>query len=186
MTHPRILSLPRRLAALLLCLLLVWGTALPARADTGDLDRIDSYTIEVTPQEDGTLHMKADILWTVLDSESEGPLEWVEIGLPNGAATDPAALMYLALADSRGKISPGNDVVHEEFLTGRLALYRECMARPQVMGRDLLEAGLTPGSDFSHFLAYARKLHLAGVEKDSALKQTLSYAKKARKRRMAL
>lgn len=101
-------------------------------------------------------------------------------------ATDPAALMYLALADSRGKISPGNDVVHEEFLTGRLALYRECMARPQVMGRDLLEAGLTPGSDFSHFLAYARKLHLAGVEKDSALKQTLSYAKKARKRRMAL
>lgn len=96
--------------------------------------------------------------------------------------SEPAALMYLALADSRGKIAPGENVVHEEFLRRRLADYQACMARPRVMGRDLLEAGLTPGSDFADLLAYARKLHLAGIEKESALKQTLSYARKKRKK----
>jgi hypothetical protein len=33
------------------------------------------------------------------------------------------------------------------------------------------------GKSFSDYLAYAHKLHLAGVEKDSALKQTLAYAR---------
>ncbi len=95
---------------------------------------------------------------------------------------EPAALMYLALADSRGKIAPGENVVHEEFLRRRLAEYEACMARPRVMGRDLLEAGLAPGSDFAELLAYARKLHLAGIEKENALKQTLSYARKRRRK----
>ena len=95
---------------------------------------------------------------------------------------EPAALMYLALADSRGKIAPGENVVHEEFLRRRLAEYQACMARPRVMGRDLLEAGLAPGSDFADFLTHARKLHLAGIEKENALKQTLAYARKKRKK----
>lgn len=95
--------------------------------------------------------------------------------------SDPETLMYLALADSRGKIAPGNDVVHEQFLRHRLEEYRACMARPRVMGRDLLEAGLAPGNNFAHLLAHARKLHLAGVDKESALKQTLAYARKRRK-----
>jgi tRNA nucleotidyltransferase (CCA-adding enzyme) len=46
------------------------------------------------------------------------------------------------------------------------------------MGRDLIEAGLKPGAEFTELLAYAHKLRLAGVEKDSALKQTLGYARK--------
>lgn len=96
--------------------------------------------------------------------------------------SEPAALMYLALADSRGKIASGEQVVHEDFLRRRLAEYEACMARPRVMGRDLLEAGLAPGSDFTDFLTHARKLHLAGVERESALKQTLAYARKQRKK----
>lgn len=96
--------------------------------------------------------------------------------------SDPEALMYLALADSRGKIAPGDNVVHEEFLRRRLEEYRACMARPRVMGRDLLEAGLVPGHDFADLLSHARKLHLAGVDKDCALKQTLAYARKKRKK----
>ena len=95
---------------------------------------------------------------------------------------EPAALMYLALADSRGKIAPGENVVHEDFLRRRLAAYQDCMARPRVMGRDLLGAGLAPDSDYTEFLAYARKLHLAGIDRESALKQTLAYARKKRKK----
>ena len=84
--------LPHRALALCaaLCLAaalaLVPGLALPARADSGDLDQITRYELTVTPQEDGTLVMTAELDWLVLDSDSEGPLEWVQIGLPNSAA----------------------------------------------------------------------------------------------------
>ena len=55
--------------------------------------------------------------------------------------------------------------------------YKEYMSRPQVSGRDLIDSGLMPDKSFSDYLAYAHKLHLAGIEKESALKQTLAYAR---------
>ena len=48
-----------------------------------DLDRINKYYITVDPRKDGSLDMKYQIEWEVLDSTSEGPLEWVKIGIPN-------------------------------------------------------------------------------------------------------
>lgn len=47
------------------------------------LDRILEYQITVNPRDDGTLDMRYYIEWHVLDSTSEGPLEWVKIGVPN-------------------------------------------------------------------------------------------------------
>ena len=67
------------------------------------------------------------------------------------------------------------------FLLERLSAYEETMSKPYVMGRDLIEAGLDPGEDFGEILEHAHKLRLAGIEKDSALKQTLSFARKLRK-----
>ena len=52
------------------------------------------------------------------------------------------------------------------------------MSRPFVTGKDLIDAGITPNEKFSDYLAYAHKLRLAGVEKESALKQILAYARK--------
>ena len=52
------------------------------------------------------------------------------------------------------------------------------MSRPYVMGKDLIAAGMKPSPHFSEILAYAHKLRLAGVDKESALKQTLAYARK--------
>lgn len=95
-------------------------------------------------------------------------------------AIDPEALVCIALADDRGRISTKPSRNSEAFLRERLALYRELMARPYVMGRDLIEAGLTPGADFTEILEYAHKLRLAGVDKESALKQTLGHARKLR------
>ena len=93
-------------------------------------------------------------------------------------SVDPEGLICLALADDRGRITqvPAHD--HEAFLYARLAIFRDVMSRPYVMGRDLIEAGLTPGKDFAEILAYAHKLRLAGIPKDSALKQALAYARK--------
>ncbi|MBR4077000.1 MAG: HD domain-containing protein [Oscillospiraceae bacterium] len=93
----------------------------------------------------------------------------------------PRDLICLALADDRGRISLKPAPSTEVFLMERVAVYEEYLARPYVMGKDLIAAGLTPGKDFSDILAYAHKLRLAGVPKDSALKQTLSYARKIRK-----
>ena len=91
---------------------------------------------------------------------------------------DPEALICIAEADNRGKISDHPYADHGQFLRQRLAVYREYMARPCVMGRDLIEAGLQPDGRFSDLLALAHKLHLAGVSKEQALKQVLAEAKK--------
>ena len=95
-------------------------------------------------------------------------------------AIDPEALLLIALADERGRVKSYESEPPEAFLYERLGIYRETMARPAVMGRDLIEAGLAPGGDFAEILAYAHKLHLSGAEKESALKQTLAYARKLR------
>lgn len=91
---------------------------------------------------------------------------------------DPEGLICMALADDRGKRTELPQDSHEDFLYQRLAIYREYMARPYVMGRDLIEAGLRPSESFTQILAYAHKLRLAGIDKENALKQTLAYARK--------
>ena len=48
-----------------------------------DLDKINKYYITVDPRNDGSLDMTYYFEWKVLDSTSEGPLEWVKIGIPN-------------------------------------------------------------------------------------------------------
>lgn len=48
----------------------------------GDVDRINYYEIKIDQREDGTLDMTYTIEWEVL-SNSEGPLKWVKIGIPN-------------------------------------------------------------------------------------------------------
>lgn len=93
-------------------------------------------------------------------------------------SVDPEALICLAVADGLGKISTDGPVSNEAFLLDRLATYREYMSRPYVMGRDLIEAGVSPSERFSEYLAYAHKLRLAGVDKESALRQTLALARK--------
>lgn len=92
-------------------------------------------------------------------------------------AIDPEGLVCIALADDRGRITSKPTGGNEAFLRERLELYRELMARPYVMGRDLIEAGLKPGVEFAEILEYAHKLRLAGIEKDIALKQVLGYAR---------
>lgn len=92
-------------------------------------------------------------------------------------SVDPEGLICIALADDRGRITQAPATDHEAFLYERLEIFRELMARPYVMGRDLIEAGLRPGVEFTDILEHAHKLRLAGIPKDSALKQTLAYAR---------
>lgn len=97
-------------------------------------------------------------------------------------AVCPEDLLLLAKADRLGQGRPGDYGPTERFLQTRLAAYRQLMAAPCVKGVDLVAAGLTPGPDFGAALAYAHKLHVSGVDKESALKQTLAFVRAAQKK----
>ena len=47
------------------------------------LDEILDYSIFADVNEDASVDLTYNISWKVLDSTSEGPLEWVQIGIPN-------------------------------------------------------------------------------------------------------
>lgn len=58
--------------------------AINTKSYATDLDRIVNYNVTVEPRmNDGTLDITYEITWKVLDSTTEGPLEWVQIGTPN-------------------------------------------------------------------------------------------------------
>lgn len=89
-------------------------------------------------------------------------------------AAEAIDLIYFSVCDK------GSDE-HLDYLLKRYDIYREMESKPYVTGQDLIEHGLKPNEDFSDILEYAHKLRLAGIEKDSALKQTLAYARKKNK-----
>ncbi len=91
-------------------------------------------------------------------------------------AISPADLIYIALADDKGRRTFAGKTSSEKFLFERLAIYEKTMSKPYVTGGDLIDAGLVPDENFKELLSYAHKLRLAGIEKGSALKQTVSYA----------
>ncbi len=93
-------------------------------------------------------------------------------------SVDPYALIQLAECDARSTVGLGEYISHEDFLLERFEIYKETMARPYVMGRDLVAAGMKPDKNFSDILSFAHKLRLAGVKKENALIQTLAYARK--------
>ena len=121
------------------------------------------------------LHMKPNVIASVNASIKSSNKMLDE-------SVDPEGLICLAIADGLGKTSPKEYVSHNEYFKERFKIYQDYMSRPYVMGQDLINAGLKPGKDFSEYLAYAHKLRLAGVEKESALKQTLSLARKNKSR----
>ncbi len=92
-------------------------------------------------------------------------------------AVAPEDLIWFSMADRPLMAGDEPFTGDSGFLFERLEKYREIMARPHVTGKDLIDAGLTPDESFSDILAYAHKLRLAGIDKESALKQTLAYAR---------
>ena len=96
-------------------------------------------------------------------------------------AADPEDLIWFSMADRPLMAGDEPFTGDSGFLFERLRKYREIMARPHVTGKDLIDAGLRPDESFSEILAYAHKLRLAGIGKESALKQTLAYARKLKK-----
>ena len=93
-------------------------------------------------------------------------------------AAAPEDLIWFAMSD-RPVFSGSEEFSGDTgFLLERLRAYEETMAKPYVTGQDLINAGLKPDDNFSEILGYAHKLRLAGIDKESAMKQALAYARK--------
>lgn len=92
---------------------------------------------------------------------------------------DPEGLLLLARADHLGR--PGTEILqeNERFLTQRLDTFYEMMKKPYIKGADLVQAGMSPGPEFTKALAYAHKLRLSGVEKEQALRQVLNHMRRS-------
>lgn len=94
-------------------------------------------------------------------------------------AVSPEDLLLLARADYLGREGAILQPEQEAYLQDRLEWYHQTMAKPCVMGEDLIRAGLKPGPRFGQLLEYAHLLQLSGVDKENALKQTLAYARES-------
>lgn len=123
-----------------------------------------SYTLNMT-----FLHMKPGVMARAGSSKKSFNKLFDE-------SVAPYDLICLALSDKGERNEQAESILFE-----RLEAFKETMSRPYVQGRDLIEAGLTPDKSFSELLAYAHKLRLAGIDKESALKQTLSYSRSTKK-----
>lgn len=90
----------------------------------------------------------------------------------------PQDLLLLAKADHLGRPNAADYSGTQAFLQEKLEAYTEILSRPYVRGADLVAAGYKPGPQFKQALDYAHKLRLAGVDKESALKQTIALLRK--------
>lgn len=88
-------------------------------------------------------------------------------------SVSPNDLILLSLCDGLGKIPQKSSEDAELFLRTRLEIYSEYMSRPYVTGKDLIDAGIKQGEEFTKLLDFAHKLRLSGVNKEETLKQVL-------------
>lgn len=97
-------------------------------------------------------------------------------------SVEPADLLLLAQADhcGRGGLQDDYGPIAEK-LREMLERYNILMAQPEVKGEDLIAAGMRPGKQMGQAIAYAHKLHLSGLDKETALTQTLAWLKETEK-----
>ncbi|MGN0673623.1 MAG: CCA tRNA nucleotidyltransferase [Anaerovoracaceae bacterium] len=91
-------------------------------------------------------------------------------------AVSPDDLVYFALCDKPVLAGEEEFTGDSDFLWERLSVFEDTMAKPHITGKDLIEAGISPGEELGRLLDYALKLRLAGIDKDLAMKQVMGMA----------
>ena len=133
----------KRIAALLLCLLMVLASASLAFAAT-PTDEILNYIIVADVNDDGTVNLGYHIDWKVLVSDGIGPLEDVYVGIPNKMYVD-----YYALSDNISSISYDSSygAVHiyfdKKYYAGEIASFEFMVVQDYMYEMNALEDGYT-------------------------------------------
>ena len=141
------------LLRLALCVLFcVLAASAPCATVFADLDRIDKYEITVDVNDDATLTMTYRIVWTVLDSDSEGPLSWVVIGLPNDHVADLAPLsatvdsvVLLTEGGCRARVDLDREYYAGETVAFEFSLVQDYMYQVDRFTEGETVYSLTPG-----------------------------------------
>lgn len=93
-------------------------------------------------------------------------------------AASPGDLVYFAICDKPVLAGEENFTGDSDFLWERLSVFEDTMSKPHITGKDLIEAGISPGEELGRLLDYALKLRLAGIDKDQAMKQVMGMARR--------
>ena len=75
--------IPRRIIAAFLAIIVMFSCSATAFAAEEPLDEILKYRIEIDMLDNGNAEITYTFDWKVLDSDSEGPLEYLFVGIPN-------------------------------------------------------------------------------------------------------
>ena len=117
-----------------------------------DLDRILDYEITVDVNEDATLNMFYHIEWKVLDSTSEGPLEWVKIGIPNNKyvsmkkiTNNIKSIRYYSEGGSFARIDFDREYMKDEVVVFEFSLVQDYMYQMNQFVDGETVYGFTPG-----------------------------------------
>jgi len=135
-------------------------------AARGFLARL-TQAVELTRYVLNMVQRRADL--EAFMAEDPGEAGWM--ALFDGALCPEDMILLTGAARAGAANWPGV----ERRLKSLLALYRERMERPFVMGRDLIASGVRPGPEMGRALAYAHGLRLAGVDKAEQLQRTLKW-----------
>lgn len=85
-------NIHRGLIGLILALVMLFSCATTAFAAGDPLDEIQKYRIEIDMLDNGNAEITYTLDWKVLDSDSEGPLEYLFVGVPNRHIDEITAL----------------------------------------------------------------------------------------------
>lgn len=107
-------------ATLMLSVLLIGGlcsgaTSISKASASSPLDEIQLYEVTVEMRSDGTMDITYNISWKVLDSTSEGPLEWVKIGCPNSHVDELTALSRSTISKISYMSEGGGSYIRVDF-----------------------------------------------------------------------
>ncbi len=119
------------LLALILFIFFIIVLGVNNKTYAADLDEIVNYVITVEPRmNDASLDITYEISWKVLDSTTEGPLEWVRIGTPNENFDTPTALTKNISSITKYSGSNLRIVFDKAYYAGEIITFKYSIHQP--------------------------------------------------------
>ncbi len=118
----------------------------------GDLDEIVRYDISASVNDDATVTLRYHVEWKVLDSDAEGPLTWVTIGIPNKHYSQLEALSETikSISYDSGNGSNVRIDLDRAYYEGEVVSFDFCLVQDYIYSVNKFEEGysvysFTPG-----------------------------------------
>ena len=115
------------------------------KVQAAPMDEILNYEIDAVVNEDATVTLTYSVEWQVLDSDSEGPLSWVKVGIPNSHCSEFTPLTenidsvrYYSDHGSYARVD-----LDDEYYEGEVVFFAFSVVQDYLYQVDRLEEGYT-------------------------------------------